>query len=83
MKMNNRKLLEVIAKYANYDSEKISEDMSFSDDLGVDSLDMVDIISALEDEFKIEITDDDLASGIDTVGDAVELLKSKIEEIEE
>lgn len=81
--MGNRKLLEVIAKYANYDPEKISEDMSFSDDLGVDSLDMVDIISALEDEFKIEITDDDLAAGIDTVGNAVELLKTKLEEIEE
>lgn len=81
--MNNSKLLGVIAKYANYDPDKISEDMSFSDDLGVDSLDLVDIISALEDEFKIEITDDDLASGIDTVGDAVALLKEKLEEIEE
>ncbi|MBC7958814.1 MAG: acyl carrier protein [Vallitaleaceae bacterium] len=81
--MDNSKLLEVIAKYANYDPEKISEDMSFADDLGVDSLDLVDIISALEDEFKIEITDDDLASGIDTVGNAVDLLKAKLEEIEE
>ncbi len=79
----SKKLLSVIAKYANYDPEKISEDMSFSDDLGVDSLDMVDIISALEDEFKIEITDEDLAKGIDTVGNAVELLKEKLEEIEE
>ena len=61
----------------------ISEEMSFSDDLGVDSLDLVDIISALEDEFKIEITDEDLSKGIETVGDAVELLKEKLEEIEE
>ncbi|PKM96146.1 MAG: acyl carrier protein [Firmicutes bacterium HGW-Firmicutes-1] len=81
--MDNSKLLEIIAKYANYDSGKISEDMSFADDLGVDSLDLVDIISALEDEFKIEITDEDLAKGIETVGNAVELLKSKIEEIED
>lgn len=81
--MDNARLLEIIAKYANYDPDKISEDMSFADDLGVDSLDLVDIISALEDEFKIEISDEDLAKGIETVGDAVELLKQKIEEIEE
>jgi len=80
--MDNSKLLEIIAKYANYEG-KISEDMSFADDLGVDSLDLVDIISALEDEFKIEITDEDLARGIETVGNAVDLLKNKIEEIEE
>lgn len=76
-------LLEIIAKLANYDPNKISEDMSFADDLGVDSLDLIDIISALEDEYKIEITDEDLAKGIDTVGQAVDLLKSKLEEIEE
>lgn len=81
--MDNSKLLEVIAKYANYDPDKISEDMSFTDDLGVDSLDLVDIISALEDEFKIEFTDDDLASGIDTVRDAIELLKEKLEDVED
>lgn len=81
--MGNGKLLSIIAKYANYDAEKITEDMSFADDLGVDSLDLVDIISALEDEFKIEISDEDLANGIDTVGEAVELLKSKIEELED
>ncbi|PKM50766.1 MAG: acyl carrier protein [Firmicutes bacterium HGW-Firmicutes-7] len=81
--MDNSKLLEIIAKYANYDPTKISEEMSFADDLGVDSLDLVDIISALEDEFKIEITDDDLVKGIETVGNAVDLLKSKIEEIED
>lgn len=75
--------LEIIAKFANYDPNKISEDMSFADDLGVDSLDLIDIISALEDEYKIEITDEDLSKGIDTVGQAVELLKGKLEEIEE
>lgn len=81
--MDNSKLLGIIAKYANYDAEKINEDMSFADDLGVDSLDLVDIISALEDEFKIEITDEDLANGIETVGNAVELLKTKLEEVED
>lgn len=81
--MDNSKFIEIIAKYANYDPDKLTEDMSFSDDLGIDSLDMVDIISALEDEFKIEIDDEELAAGIETVGDAVALLKDKIEEIED
>lgn len=81
--MDNSKLLQIIARYANYDPDKISEDMSFADDLGIDSLDLVDIISALEDEFKIEINDEELASGIETVGDAVELLKNKIDELED
>lgn len=80
--MDNSKFLDVIAKYANYEG-KITEDMSFADDLGVDSLDLVDIISALEDEYKIEITDEDLAKGIETVGNAVDLLKEKIEELED
>ncbi len=80
--MDNSKFLDVIAKYANYEG-KITEDMSFADDLGVDSLDLVDIISALEDEYKIEISDEDLAKGIETVGNAVDLLKEKIEELED
>lgn len=81
--MDNKRLLEIIAKYANYEVGKLSEDMSFADDLGVDSLDLVDIISAIEDEYKIEIDDEDLAAGIETVGDAVKLLRNKIDELEE
>ncbi len=81
--MDNANYIEIIAKYANYDADKLTEDMSFSDDLGIDSLDLVDIISALEDAFKIEFDDEDLASGIETVGDAIALLKEKVEELED
>ena len=79
--MDDSKLLEIIASYANYDVGKITGDMSFADDLGVDSLDLVDIISAIEDEYKIEISDEDLASGIETIDDARELLKNKLEDL--
>lgn len=80
--MDESKLLEIIANYANYDADKITGDMSFADDLGVDSLDLVDIISAIEDEYKVEITDEDLAAGIETVEAAIDLLKNKLGDME-
>jgi acyl carrier protein len=78
--MDEKKFFELIAKYANFDAAKISEDMSFAEDLGLDSLDLADIISAIEDEYNIEITDEELMDGIDTVGDALKLIKEKVEE---
>lgn len=75
--MDESKLLEIIAKYANYDAKKITMEMNFADDLGVDSLDLADIISEIEDLFNIEVDDEDLMSGLETVGSAIEMLKNK------
>lgn len=58
---------------------KIRDDSEFVAHLGADSLDMVTLVAALEDEFRIEITDDDVAFA-QTVGTAVDLIAAKIEQ---
>ncbi|WDC85872.1 acyl carrier protein [Caloramator sp. mosi_1] len=56
------------------DPEDITMESSFMDDLGADSLDVVELIMALEDEFDLEIPDEE-AEKIQTVGDVVEYIK--------
>lgn len=57
--------------------EEVVESASFTDDLGADSLDVVELVMAFEDEFGIEIPDDDVAS-IKTVGAAVDYISAKL-----
>ena len=59
----------------NVDEDDITEDTKFIDDLGADSLDLFQIIMELEDEFNVEISDED-AEKISTIGEAVEQLKN-------
>jgi acyl carrier protein len=80
MVMEESRFFEIIAEYSSYSADKITMDMTFADDLSVDSLDLVDIISAVEDEFSIELTEEEYMVGIETVGGAYEMLKSKIVE---
>jgi len=61
------------------EEDEITEDASFIDDLGADSLDTVEMIMEIEDEFGIEIPDED-AEKLQTVGDAIEYVKRKVEE---
>lgn len=56
--------------------EEIALESSFTEDLGADSLDVVELVMALEDEFAIEIPDDEVNS-IKTVGDAVDYITKK------
>ncbi len=72
------KVKEIIVEQLGVDAEKVTLDASFVDDLGADSLDTVELIMALEEEFGIEIPDD-AAEKIATVGDAVEYLKKHVE----
>ncbi|MEN3189916.1 MAG: acyl carrier protein [Atribacterota bacterium] len=65
---------KIIVDQLGVDASKISEDSSFVDDLGADSLDIVELIMAFEEEFDVEIPDED-AEKIKTVGDAVKYLK--------
>jgi acyl carrier protein len=58
------------------DAEKVTTDASFIDDLGADSLDTVELVMAFEEEFDMEISDDE-AQKLRTVGDVIAYLKSK------
>ena len=70
------KMQEMIADQLSVDAASITEATSFKEDLGADSLDLYELIMALEDEYSVEIPTDDLES-IATVGDVIAFLKSK------
>lgn len=76
--MEFEKLKEIIAQILNVDTDEISMETTFVDDLGADSLDVFQIITGIEDEFDIEISNED-AEEIVTVGDAVNQIKKVIE----
>lgn len=73
------KVRDIISEQLGIDSEEITMESSFIDDLGADSLDIVELIMALESEFDMEIPDED-AEKISTVGDVVEYIKAHTEE---
>ena len=73
------KLRALIAEQFNVDEDSITLDTSFSDDLNADSVDIVDLSMALEEEFGIEELGEDEASSISTVGDLVRFLRNKID----
>ena len=75
--MEFEKLCEIIADVMSIDQSEITEDSSFKNDLGADSLDIFQIIMGIEDAFAIEI-DNEEAEKIVTVGDAVEQIKNAI-----
>ena len=75
--MELEKLKKIIAEVLNVDEEEISMETTFVDDLGADSLDVFQIIMGLEEEFDIEIPNEE-AEKIVTVGDAVEQIKSAL-----
>lgn len=64
---------KIIVDQLGVDESKITENSSFIDDLGADSLDIVELIMAFEEEFDVEIPDED-AEKIKTVGDTVKYL---------
>jgi len=69
------KVKEVIVDQLNVEEEDVIEDATFVDDLGADSLDIVELVMALEETFGVTIPDED-AEGIKTVGDAVSYISS-------
>lgn len=75
--MEFEKLKEIIADVLNVNADEITEDTTFVDDLGADSLDIFQIIMGLEEEFDIEIANEE-AEKIVTVGDAVEQIKNAL-----
>lgn len=75
--MEFEKLQKIIAEVLNVDTDEITLETTFVDDLGADSLDVFQIIMGIEEEFDIEIPNDE-AEKIVSVGDAVEQIKSTI-----
>lgn len=70
------KVREVIAEQLNVEASTITEDTRFKEDLGADSLDLFEVVMALEDKYGIEIPQEDLEN-ITTVGSVIEYLKEK------
>ena len=71
------KLKQVIANVLSVDPEEITMETTFMEDLGADSLDIFQIIMGIEEEFDIEIANEE-AEKIATVGDAVEQIKNAL-----
>lgn len=68
----------IIVQQLGVDAEKVTPEASFVDDLGADSLDVVELVMAFEEEFGVEIPDE-AAEKIGTVKDAVEFLKQNLD----
>jgi acyl carrier protein len=70
------KVKKIVADQLSVDPEQVTPEASFANDLGADSLDTVELVMALEEEFDIEIPDE-AAEGIATVGSAVKYIQDK------
>ena len=70
------KMKELIADQLSIEAEKITADSKFKEDLGADSLDLFELVMALEDEYSVEIPAEDLQQ-MATVGDVMNYLKAK------
>ena len=73
--MELEKIKAIIAEVLNIDADSITEDTTFVDDLGADSLDIFQIIMGIEEEYDIEL-DNESVEQIQTVGDAVEAIRA-------
>jgi len=73
------KVKSIISEQLGVKQEEVTPEASFIDDLGADSLDTVELVMALEEEFGIEIPDED-AEKITTVGDAVRYIEEKADD---
>ena len=71
--MTEQKVIEILAKQLRVDKEKINAKTNIAADLGADSLDLVEILMSLEDEFSVSIPDEAIP-GIVTVGDLVKFI---------
>jgi acyl carrier protein len=74
---NAQKVRDIIEKELGVEREKLTDEASFIEDLGADSLDIVELVMEFEKEFNIDIPDED-AEKLRTVGDAVGYLNQKV-----
>jgi acyl carrier protein len=78
MAVDVEKVRQIVAEQLGVDLEEVTEEASFVDDLGADSLDTVELVMALEEEFGMEIPDED-AEKISTVKDAINYINEHSE----
>lgn len=71
------RITKIVVDRLGVEESAVTLEASFKDDLGADSLDVVELVMELEDEFDMEISDDE-AEKISTVGDAVNYIKSQL-----
>jgi acyl carrier protein len=74
VEVSDDKIKEIVAEKLEINLDQVTREAKFIDDLGADSLDVVELIMTLEDEFDVEITDEQ-AEKIITVGDAISFMK--------
>ena len=70
------KIKSIISEVLSIDADGITEETTFVDDLGADSLDLFELVMALEDEYNVEIPAEELTD-LNTVGDVIDYLKNK------
>ena len=70
------KVKSILCEQLDYDDEKVTMESSIVDDLGADSLDVVDLVMSLEEEFDVEIPDEEIEN-VKTVGDMVKFVEAR------
>ena len=73
------KVIKIIAEKLNVSEDQVKPEASFVDDLGADSLDLVELVMAMEEEFEMEISDEE-AEKLRTVGDVLNFVKERVKE---
>ena len=68
------RILEIIAEQFNMDVNELDEDMSFQDDLNADSIELVELVMTIEEEFETEVSEDDLEK-LKTIGDVIDYVE--------
>ncbi|MFR6448867.1 MAG: acyl carrier protein [Peptoniphilus grossensis] len=68
------RILEIIAEQFNMDVSELDEDMNFQDDLNADSIELVELVMTIEEEFETEVSEEDLEK-LKTVGDVIDYVE--------
>jgi acyl carrier protein len=76
---SEQRVKEIITEQLGVSADQVTDEASFIDDLGADSLDQVELVMALEEEFELEIPDED-AEKMATVRDAIEYLRKHVKQ---
>ena len=74
------KVVALVADQFGIDADSINMDTSFEENLGADSLDIVELTMSIEDEFNVGEIEDEALEGLRTIGDVVELISAKLAE---